>query len=48
MLVCSKAYAESASAVPNIIAGVVIHPVGYGERDPVEEHIAAQAIVCLA
>ena len=48
MLVSTETYAKSASAVPNIIAGMVIYPVGNGERDAVEEHIAAKVLVCLA
>ena len=48
MLVSTKANAKAASAVPDVITGVVVHPVGYGEGDTVEEHITAKALVRLA
>ena len=47
MLVGTEAYAEAASAVPDIVAGVAIYPVGYGEGNTVEEHIAGQILICL-
>ena len=47
MLVGAKSYAESASAVPDVVAGVVIHPVGNGERYSVEEHVTREALVRL-
>ena len=47
MLVATEAYAEAASAVPNVVAGVIVDPVGDGKRDTVEEHITAKVLVCL-
>ena len=47
MLVVAESYAETASSVPNVIAGVIVYPVGHGEGDAVEEHIAREALVCL-
>ena len=48
MLVCSETYTESASAVPDVIARVMIYPVCHGERDSVEEHITAKVLISLA
>jgi hypothetical protein len=48
MLIRAEAYAKSASAVPIVVTGVVVYPVGYGERNSVEEHIAGEILVCFA
>ena len=48
MLVAAEAYTKAASAVPDIVTGVIIYPVGYGERHAVKEHITAQILVCFA
>ena len=48
MLVGSEAYAEAASAVPDIVTRVVIDPVGDGERHTVEEHITREILVRFA
>ena len=48
VLVSAEAYAEAASAVPDVIACVIVHPVGDGEGNTVEEHITAKALVRLA
>ena len=47
MLVAAKANAKTTSSVPNIIAGVIVNPVGNGERNSVEEHITLKILVCL-
>ena len=47
MLVSSESYAEAASAVPDIVSGVVVYPVGYGQRHAVEEHITGEVLVRL-
>ena len=47
MLVSTEAYAEAASAVPDVVAGVVVHPVGNRKRNAVEEHITREVSVSL-
>ena len=47
MLVCSEAYAETASAAPYVVARVMIPPVGDCKGNTVEEHIAGEIFVCL-
>ena len=48
MLVRAKAHAKAAASVPDIVACVVVHPVGHGERHTVEEHVSAKVLICLA
>ena len=47
MLVAAKTNAESASAVPDIVAGVVVNPAVNGKRNSVEEHITCEVLVRL-
>jgi hypothetical protein len=48
VLVRAKAYAKAASAVPYVVTGVIINPVGNSKRNSVEEHIAVKILVSLA
>jgi hypothetical protein len=48
MLVAAKANAESASAVPDIVTGVVVNPVGYGKGNTIKEHVTLKFFVSLA
>ena len=47
MLVSTKAYAKTASSVPDVVACVVVNPVSYSEGHAVEEHITAEVLVSL-
>ena len=47
MLVVTESDTETASAVPDVIAGVVVDKVRYCERNTVEEHIAREVLVRL-
>ena len=48
MLIGTEAYTESASSVPDVIAGVVVDPARHGKGDTVEEHITREVLVRLA
>ena len=48
MLIGTKSYTESASAVPVVVARVVVYPVGNSERNTVEEHVTGEVFVGLA
>ena len=48
MLVVAEADAKAASAVPDVIACVVIYPACNGEGDSVEEHITRKVLIRLA
>ena len=48
MLISTEADTKTASAVPDIVARVIVYPIRHGERDPVEEHITREVAVSLA
>ena len=47
VLVAAKTYTEAASSVPDVIAGVMIHPVCYRKGYAVEEHVTREISVSL-
>jgi hypothetical protein len=48
VLVGAKAYAEAASAVPDVVTGVIVNPACDSKRYAIEEHVARKILVSLA
>ena len=47
MLIVTEANTKAASAIPDIVACVIVHPACNGKGDSVEEHITCEVLIRL-